>query len=45
MKKTPADTAATPMVTRSSVGDGSLNEITPCPMIHAKTPVHYQGMP
>src|SRR6218665_975475 len=45
MKKTPADTAATPMVTRSYVGDGSLNEITPCPMTHAKTPVHYQGMP
>src|SRR6218665_850482 len=34
----------TPMVTRSTVRDGSLNEITPCPMLHGKTPVHYQGM-
>src|SRR6218665_722371 len=32
------------MVTRSTVRDGSLNEITPCPMLHGETPVHYQGM-
>ena len=28
------------MVTRSTVRDGSLNKITRCHMLHAKTPVH-----
>ena len=31
------------MVTRSTVRDGSPNEITHCPIPHTKTPVHRRG--